>query len=132
LAREKTLQIDHHDTLFITKNANLVPNTRPISQVIKKLMNQYNLRWLCPRVVYSRHTNLHAKLLGNIKQHFLIGIVDADLGRWPCNCPTKFKVNGECVFGGDESCCTAGIIEKGVAVHPNLAIASTLANHSNM
>jgi hypothetical protein len=44
----KSCQTDHHDTLFITKYANCGPNTRPINQVIKKLRNQYNLRWLRP------------------------------------------------------------------------------------
>jgi hypothetical protein len=108
----KSHKTDHHDTLFITKYANLGPNTRPINQVIKKLRNQYNLRWLRPRVVYSRHMNLHKKLLGNLKQKLLIGIVNADLGQWPCNCLMKFKVNGACAFGGDEPCCTTGVIYK--------------------
>ncbi len=108
----KSCRIDHRDTLFITKYANLGPNTRPINQVIKKPRNQYNLRWLRPRVVYSRHTNLNEKLLGDLKQKLLIEIVDADLGQPPCNCPAKFKVNGACAFGGDESCCTAGVVYK--------------------
>ncbi len=63
----KSRQTDHCDTLFIIKYANLGTNTRPINQVVKKLRNQYNLRWLRPWVVYSRHTNLHEKLLGNLK-----------------------------------------------------------------
>ncbi len=41
---KKSHQTDHCDTLFITKYANLSPNTRPINQVIKKLRNQYKLR----------------------------------------------------------------------------------------
>ncbi len=110
----KSCQTDHCDTLFITKSkyANLGTNTRPINQVLKKLRNQYNLRWLHPWVVYSRHGNLHKKELGDLKQKLLIEIVDADLGQWPCNCPVKFEVNRACAFGNDESCRTAGVVYK--------------------
>jgi hypothetical protein len=84
-------QNDYPDTLFITKYANLGPNTRLIKQVIKKLRNQYNLRWLRPHIVYSRHMDHHEILLGDPKQKLLIGIVDADLGQRPCNCPAKLR-----------------------------------------
>jgi hypothetical protein len=128
----KSRQTVHRDTLFMTKYANLGPNTRPINQVIKKLRNQYHLRWLRPPIVYSRHTNLDKKRLGNLKQKLLIGIINTDLGQRPCNCPAKFKVNGACAFGSDESCCITELYTKWVAMHPNHAIASTLINYSNM
>jgi hypothetical protein len=90
---KKSRQTDHRDTFSITKYENFGPTSRPINQVIKKLRNQYNLKWHCPCVVFSRHTNLQEKLLGNLRQNFLIGVVDADFGKWPCNCLAKFKVN---------------------------------------
>jgi hypothetical protein len=66
---------------------------RPISQTLKKLRNAYRLKWLRPHVVYSRHNNLQEKLLGDLRCKLLWNMVDADLGKHPCNCPTKFKVN---------------------------------------
>ncbi len=72
--------------------------------VIKNLRNAYQLKWLCPHVMYSRHTNLQERLLGDLKCKLLWGVVDADLGKRSCNCPNKFKVNGECTYGGNNSC----------------------------
>ncbi len=34
------------------------------------------------------------------------------MGKCPCNCPTKFKVNGVCAYGGDDSCRTSGTVYK--------------------
>ncbi len=83
---------------------------RPIHAVVKKLRNEFKLKWLCPRVVYSRYTNLQDKLLGDLKRKLMLGITDKDLGQHPCNCPDAFKVNGICAYGGDRSCQTAGIV----------------------
>jgi hypothetical protein len=59
------------------------------------------------------------KLLGDLKRKLLWGVVDADLGKQPCNCPTKFKVNGECAYGGNKSCQTSGTIYKISCKHEN-------------
>jgi hypothetical protein len=96
--------MDKCDTLFIVKYANLGKQQRPISMVIKSLRNAYRLKWLCPHIIYSRHTNLQERLLGDLKRKLLWGVIDADLGKCPCNCPNKFRVNGECAYGGDDSC----------------------------
>jgi hypothetical protein len=42
----------------------------------------------------------------------MLGITDKDLGQRPCNCRSAFKVNGNCAYGGDTSCRTAGIVYK--------------------
>jgi hypothetical protein len=108
--------MDKRDTLFIVKYANLGKQQRPISMVIKSLRNAYQLKWLCPHVIYSGHTNLQ---VGDLKRKLLWGVADADLGKRPCNCPNKFKVNGECTYGGDESCQTSGTVYKISCKHEN-------------
>jgi hypothetical protein len=42
----------------------------------------------------------------------MLNITDKDLGQRPCNCRSAFKVNGNCAYGGDTSCRTAGIVYK--------------------
>ena len=105
-------QKDKQDTFFIVKYANLSHGIRPMNKVIKCLQNTYPLKWLRTRMVYSQHTNLHGKLLGNLRQKLPWGIVDADLGQRPCNCPCRFKVNEECAYGGDDTCQTSSTIYK--------------------
>ncbi len=63
-------------------------------------------------MVYSRHTNLQEKLLGDLRRKLLWGIVDPDLGQRPCNYPCRFKVNGACAYGGDDTCRTSGTVYK--------------------
>ncbi len=87
--------------------------------VIKSLRNAYQLKWFCPHVMCSRHTNLQERLLGDLKRKLLWGVVNADLGKHPCNCLTKFKVNGECTYGGDNSCRTSGTVYKISCKHEN-------------
>jgi hypothetical protein len=64
-ARNKSRSIDKRDSLFIVKYASLGRN-KPIHAVVKKLRNDFKLKWLRPRVVYSRQTNLQEKLLGDL------------------------------------------------------------------
>jgi hypothetical protein len=109
---KQSRQKDKQDTFFIVKYANLGKGIRPINQVIKRLLDAYRLKWLRPRVVYSQHTNLQENLLGDLRRKLLWGIVDADLGQCPCNCPCRFKVNGECAYGGDDTCRTSGTMYK--------------------
>jgi hypothetical protein len=92
--------IDHRDSFFIVKYANL--GSLPISRRIRRLRNAYRLKWLHPRVVFSRHTNLHKKLLRDLNRKLLHGVVDVDYG-----------VNGKCAFStGETTCRTAGIVYK--------------------
>jgi hypothetical protein len=80
---------------------------------VKELWNEYKLKWLCPRIVFSRHTNLQEKLLGDLKRKLMFGIItDKDLGQRPCNCRDAFKVNGERTYGDDALCRMAGIVYK--------------------
>ncbi len=109
--KKRSRAVDKRDTFFIVKYPNLGKERRPISP-LRNLRNAYHLKWLCPCVVYSRHNNLQEKLLGDLRHKLLWNVVDADMGKRPCNCPTKFKVNGVCTYGGDNSCCTSGTIYK--------------------
>jgi hypothetical protein len=111
--------MDKCNTLFIVKYANLGKQQQPISMVIKSLWNAYQLKWLCPHVVYSWHTNLQERLLEDLKCKLLWDVVDADLGKRPCNYPNKFKVNGECTHGSDNSCRTFGTVYKISCKHEN-------------
>ncbi len=97
-AQQRTNASGGVNTLFIVKFASLGKHQQPISMVIAIFRNAYQLKWLRSRVVYSRHTNLQERLLGDLKCKLLCGVVNADLGICPCNCPTKFKVNGECAY----------------------------------
>ncbi len=94
--KKRSRAVNKCDTFFIMKYANLGKERQPISQTLKSLRNAYRLKWLCPRVVYSRHKDLQEKLLGDLRRKLLWNVVDADMGKCPCNCPTKFKVNGVC------------------------------------
>ncbi len=42
----------------------------------------------------------------------LWNVVNADMDKCPCNCPTQFKVNEVCAYGGNNSCCTSGTVYK--------------------
>ena len=69
---------------------------------------------------FSRHTNLQEKLLGDLPQKILCGVHVADFGPRPCNCPRKFKVNGECTYSGTQfTCWTAGCVYKISCYVPN-------------
>jgi hypothetical protein len=116
--KKRSCAVDKRDKIFILKYANLGKERQPISQTLKNLRNAYHLKWLCPRVVYSRHNNLQEKLLGDLRRKLLWNVVDADMGKRPCNCPTKFKVNGVCAYGGDNSCRTSRTVYK-ISCLPN-------------
>ncbi len=117
--KKQSRGMDKRNTLFIVKYANLEKQQQPISIVIKSLRNAYQLKCLRPHVIYSQHTNLQVRLLGDLKCKLLWGVVDADLGKRPCNCPNKLKVNGECAYGGNDSCQTSGTIYKISCKHEN-------------
>jgi hypothetical protein len=109
---KRSRAVDKRDTFFIMKYANLGKERQPISHTLKNLRNAYHLKWLRPRVVYSRHNNLQEKLLGDLRCKLLWNVVDADMGKCPCNFPPKFKVNEVFAYGGDDSCCTSGTVYK--------------------
>ncbi len=110
---KQDLAINKQDSFFIVKYVHLSMNHMPINQIICHLRNEFQLKWLRPRVTFSQHSNLQEKLLGDLKQKLLCGITNANLGTRPCNCPNKYKVNKKCPYGGNKSsCCTAGTIFK--------------------
>jgi hypothetical protein len=102
---KKSHTINKRDSLFVVKYASLGQSHRPMITVIKNLWNSYMSKWLHPRVIFSHHTNLQEKLLRDLHRKVLWGVVDADFGRHPCNCPQKYKVNGECAYGSEHFSC---------------------------
>jgi hypothetical protein len=110
--KKRSRAVNKRDTFFIVKYANLGKERQPISQTLKNLRNAYRLKWLRPHKVYSRHNNIQEKLLVDLRCKLLWNVVHADMGKRPCNCPTKFKVNGVCAYGGDDSCRTSGTVYK--------------------
>ncbi len=112
--------VDKQDSFCIVKYAHLGNNHMPINQIIHRLQNEFKLKWLRPQVIYSRHSNLQEKPLGNLKRKLLWDICDADFGQRPCNYPNKYKVNGKCTYGSKQSTChTAGIIYNITCPAPN-------------
>ncbi len=65
---KRLLAVNKRDSFFIVKYASLGKNHRPINQVIRRLRNEFKLKWLHLHVVYSRHSNLQEKLLGDLKR----------------------------------------------------------------
>jgi hypothetical protein len=63
---KKSRTINKHDSLFVVKYASLSQSHRPMIKVIKHLWSLYKLKWLRPRIVFSRHANLQAKLLRDL------------------------------------------------------------------
>ena len=78
-------------------------------KVVEHLRNLYPLKWLRPRVVFSRHANLQEKLIGDLRWKVLWGVADADFGPHPCNCPWQYKINGECAYGGERFTCQTAV-----------------------
>ena len=117
---KKSRATDKRDSFLVVKYASLGHSQRPLVQTVKKLRNAFKLKWLRPRVVFSRHTNLQEKLLGDLRRKLLMGIEDADFGPRPCNCPRKFKVDGVCAYGDSKfTCRTAGCVYKITCKVPN-------------
>jgi hypothetical protein len=112
--------INKHDSLFVVKYASLGQPHWPIIKVIKHLRNLYKLKWLHPRILFRRHTNLQEKLLGDLRRKVLWGVVNADFGPPPCNWPRMNKVNGECAYSSKHfSRCTAGSVYKILCIANN-------------
>ena len=63
---KKSRAIDKRDSFLVIKYASLGHSQRPLVQTVKNLRNAFRLKWLRPRVVFSRHTNLQEKRLGDL------------------------------------------------------------------
>jgi hypothetical protein len=68
---KRSRAIDKCDAFFIEKYASLGHNNQPINQGICQARNEFQLNWLHPHGIYSRHSNIQEKLLGNLKQKFV-------------------------------------------------------------
>jgi hypothetical protein len=120
--KKKSQTIYKHDSLFVVKYVSLGRSHQPMIKVIKHLWNLYKLKWLHPCVVFSHHTNLQEKLLRDLRWKVLWGVVDADFGWHPCNCPRKYKVNAS------TSCAAMPEVYTKFCVMLIIVIASTLVN----
>jgi hypothetical protein len=55
--KKKSPKMDTQDSLFNVKYMNFGNNHRPIQQVIKRLRNSYNLKWLQLHVIHQNSQN---------------------------------------------------------------------------
>ncbi len=63
---QKLREVNKRNSFLVIKYVNLGRAQRPIVHVVKSLRNKCNLKWLRPRVVFSPHTTLQEKLLGDL------------------------------------------------------------------
>ena len=68
--------------------------------ILKRLRNKYKLKWL--RISMSNHKfpNLRNLLQAYLNQKLTSDLVCKDFENLPCNCITKCKINGKCIFNG--------------------------------
>ena len=69
--------------------------------IIKKLRDNYNLKWLRVQMSYHRFPNLGQALQGDLNGKLIKNIRSEDYADLECNCNITSKVNGSCAFGGD-------------------------------
>jgi hypothetical protein len=124
--KKQSRAINKRDSFLIVKYASLGHSQWPIVKVVKHLRNLYHLKWLRPRMVFSRHANLQEKLLWDLRRKVLWGVADADFGLRPCNYPRQYKVNKECAYGGERFTCRAA--RSVYKISCNVLIASTRVN----
>jgi hypothetical protein len=71
---EKQLHaINKLNSFFIVKCAHLGTNQQLTNQVFRCLRNEFQLKWLCPCVIYSRHSTSQEKSLDDLKQKTPMG-----------------------------------------------------------
>jgi hypothetical protein len=72
----------------------------PVHVLLKRLRNQFNLKWLRISMSYHRFANLHQVYQRDKEAKLMDGIHCGDCVDRPCNCSMVSQVNGECSFGG--------------------------------
>jgi hypothetical protein len=72
----------------------------PVHVLLKRLRNQFNLKWLRISMSYHRFANLRQMYQRDKEAKLMDGIHCGDCVDRPCNCSMVSQVNGECPFGG--------------------------------
>jgi len=64
-----------------------------------KLRNKYKLKWLRISMSYHKFANLRELFQGDLTKKIMDGVESIDFKSTECNCASKSKVNGECIYG---------------------------------
>ena len=75
-------------------------HSEPVHVILKRLRNQFNLKWLRISMSYHRFANLRQMYQRDKENKLMNGIFCGDCIDRPCNCSMVSQVNGECPFGG--------------------------------
>jgi hypothetical protein len=75
-------------------------HVKPVHTILKRLRNQFNLKWLRISMSYHRFANLRQMYQRDKEKKLMNGIHCGDCVDRPCNCSKASQVNGECPFGG--------------------------------
>ena len=75
--------------------------------MIKKLRDDFNLKWLRVSISYHRFSNLGQGFQGDLSGKLTKNVQSEDFAQLKCNCNKKSLVNGECAYGGE---CRASIV----------------------
>jgi hypothetical protein len=73
---------------------------KPVHVILKRLRDQFNLKWLRISMSYHRFANLRQMYQRDKEKKMMDGIYCGDCVDRPCNCSKASQVNGECPFGG--------------------------------
>jgi hypothetical protein len=71
----------------------------PIHQILKKLRNKHELKWLRISMSYHKFQNLQELFQSDLSCKLMRGVGSKDFDDLKCNCNTRTKINGNCTYG---------------------------------
>ena len=74
-------------------------NSLPVK--LKELRNKHELKWLRLSMSYHRFPNLRETIQGDLTVKLNDNIISSDFRDRPCNCCSKLKPNGQCIYKGN-------------------------------
>jgi predicted GIY-YIG superfamily endonuclease len=115
--KKKKKRKDNRSVFFVMGFSNVCRFLR-IPKLMKKLKKRYKLSWLCVNMAYQQFTNLRERFSGDLTGKLNAGLKPLDLMSRPCNCNSRSKVNGQCVF--NEQCRAKVLVYKVTCLCCNL------------
>ena len=100
-AKEKKRKRNTFFCIGVSKASQQSKQHPPFHAIIKKLRDNYNLKWLRISMSYHRFTNLAQAFQGDLTTKLVKNVKSLDFDDEPCNCNRASKINGECAYGGD-------------------------------
>ena len=100
-AKEKKRKRDTFFCIGVSKCSQHTHKHPPFHAIIKKLRDNYNLKWLRVSMSYHRFPNLGQAFQGDLCSKLIKNVNSLDFGDMPCNCNRTSRINGECVYKGD-------------------------------